>query len=210
MGDEEEEEEIDEDEDTEDDEVESDEDDGEEDVSDSSSEDEEEEEAPRIPTPEEVDLEYTYPQDFQGRSWQDVVQRRYFRLILHPSCTGIPSSKFRYCNYLIEIVFAETSSGLTEIGAWAFEDCLNLQRMTDFPVGLLRLRPSAYSGCRALSGVLVFPGTVVLVDEYCFHHCSAVTRVVFRDPRTTPAATTPVELGRFVFKMCSALQSAQL
>lgn len=120
----------------------------------------------------------------------------------------MPSSKFRYCNYLIELVFAETSSGLTEIGAWAFEDCHHLQRMTAFSVGLLRVRPSAYSGCRSLSGALVFPGTVVLVDEYCFHHCSAVTHVVFRDPRT-PAAT-PVELGRFVFKMCSALQSAQL
>ena len=41
-----------------------------------------------VPTPEEVVVEYTYPQDFEGSShWSDVVPPLlFFRLILDPSC----------------------------------------------------------------------------------------------------------------------------
>ena len=156
------------------------EDDAVDDVTDSSSEDEEEE--PVIPTPEEVELEYTFPQDFQGRSWQDVVQRRYFHLIIDPSCTGIPTWKFEDCEYLIEIVYPEgkdRTSELLRIGRSAFEHCGNLQRMNKFPVGLIELGFSTFFGCSNLQGRITIPSSIRFVRGVCFAYCNAITSVVF-------------------------------
>ena len=111
------------------------------------------------------------------------------------------------CPLLIELVFAENSC-LTEIGWCAFQGCKNLQRMNAFPVGLLRLRQSAYGGCVSLPGELLIPCTVVRVDRFCFQKCGRITSVVFHN-NPTPSAN-PVELGRCVFAYCRELQSAQL
>ena len=189
-------------------------DDDDDDDDDDEEEEEGGEEEPIIPTPEEVELEYTYPNDFIGRRWRDVVRRdaitrrhHYFRLLIDPSCTKISDDAFMDCPFLIVIVFAENSY-LTEIGVRAFASCINLQRMNAFPVGLVRLRRGAYMECMSLSGVLVIPCTVVLVDQYCFGGCGCVTSVIFHD-NSTPA-DNPVELGWCVFADCRELQSAQL
>ena len=78
-------------------------------------------------------MEYTYPRDFVGKCWEDVVQRdavtrrhQSFRLRIDPSCTEIAARKFLGCSRLIELVFAMNSC-LTEIGEWAFtgtDECL--------------------------------------------------------------------------------------
>ena len=179
-------------------------------------EEELEEEDLDIPTPEEVEIEYTFPQDFDvHRSWRDIFlsppwfgrRGEFFRLIIDPSCRKIPSGFFWQCTYLIEIVFPEKSC-LAEIGQEAFIDCENLQRMNAFPVGLLRLRPRAFSCCISLSGKLVIPCTVVLMDHLCFSGCEAVTSIVFRDNLTQE--TDPVKLGNYVFANCSDLQSVRL
>ena len=80
--------------------------------------------------------------------------------------------------------------------------------MNAFPVGLLRLRQSAYGGCVSLPGELLIPCTVVRVDRFCFQKCGRITSVVFHN-NPTPAAN-PVELGRWVFSYCRELQSVRL
>ena len=192
-----------------------DEDDSDEDMDNSDSEDdddeeEEEEQEEPIPTPEEVELEYTFPQDFVGRSWEDVVQRRYFRLIFDPACLEILREKFRGCKYLIEIVYPEgTESQLLRIGSSAFEYCCNLQRMNPLPEGLVDLGYCAFYECRKLQGRITIPSSIQFVRGSCFAHCESITSVVFDDPSisTTP---TVVYLQHDVFWYCDELRFVRL
>ena len=97
-----------------------------------------------VPTPDEVELEYTYPQDFVGRRWQDVVPRgQYFRVIIDPACAGIAEAFFQGCQFLIEVIFRGNT--LTRIRRRAFDDCRNLQRINAFPKTLQYLEGEAFS-----------------------------------------------------------------
>ena len=157
----------------------------------------------RIPTPEEVELEYTFPQDFVGRSWEDVVQRRYFRLIIDPSCIAIPHKIFLGCKYLIEIVYPEgTDSKLLRIGPYAFITCDNLQRMNNFPDGLVRLGVYAFGGCGKLQGRITIPSSIQYVRVRCFSCCKSITSVVFE---SSTATTTVLKLGEGIFEYCKEL-----
>ena len=71
-----------------------------------------------VPLPDAVDLEYTYPNDFDGgrRSWRDVVEEgRFFRLLIDPSCTDIPYQKFLNCMLLIEVVYFQMEAHSFEL-----------------------------------------------------------------------------------------------
>ena len=161
-----------------------------------------------VPTPEEVELEYTFPQDFHGRRWEEVVQRRYFRLIIDPSCIDIPYHKFYHCRYLIEIVYpGGKDSQLLRIGT-AFGDCHNLQRMNPFPDGLVELDYFAFLGCSKLQGRLTIPSSIRYVRARCFACCKAITSVVFES--STATNTTVVELGDEIFLACEELRSVRL
>ena len=148
----------------------------------------------RVPTPEEVELEYTFPQDFQGRSWQDVVTiGQYFRLIIDLSCIEIPYEKFLHCKYLIEIVYPEgTESKQFRIGHWAFGYCCNLQRMNRFPDGLVKLGESAFVRCSKLQGRITIPPSIRCVRSSCFSNCKSITSVAFESSTATQAETDEV------------------
>ena len=163
-----------------------------------------------VPLPDDVELEYTFPQDFQGRRWQAIVNgSQYFRLLIDPSCTDIPHGKFGDCMLLIEIVFLDGST-LINIGAASFRGCDNLQRMNKLPEGLKRIMDFAFEGCTSLVEVTV-PSTVILLGEQCFAFCSSLRRVDFVEPATTTtAAIAVVELRPSVFVYCTELRSVRL
>ena len=155
-------------------------------------------------------MEYTYPQDFLGRSWQDVVAPgQYFRLILDPSCTGISNAKFMDCEYLIEIVYSDgKDSELLRIDRYAFAGCYNLQRMNPFPGGLVELGDYAFFGCSQLQGRISIPSSIRYVRNSCFKCCQSITSVVFEPSSSSSTAT--VELSESVFSNCLELLSARL
>lgn len=188
------------------------------DANDSSDDDSSVEE--EIPTPEEVTVEYTYPQDFQGRRWQDVVGRdavtgrhHFFRLLLDPSCKEIAPEKFRNCSRLIELVVPKNSV-LTHIRHDAFYDCNNLQRITNgFPETPLILEDYAFGWCRSLHGRLVIPPKVLCLANYCFRACSALTSVVFEASTSATVGTSrqnTTVLGNACFSGCTELQFVRL
>ena len=161
-----------------------------------------------VPAAEEVELEYTYPDDFPDRSfgaWRTVV-RRFFRLIIDPSCTEIPDEIFRFCALLVEIVFPDNSS-LTWIGRQSFDGCRNLQRMNAFPEGLIELGQSSFEDCTSLQGRITFPESIRYVRTSCFSGCNAITSVVFDNDPTT---TTLWWLGDWIFYCCHELRSVRL
>ena len=160
-----------------------------------------------IPTPDDVEHEFTYPQDFEGKSWEDVVPSgQYFRLILDPSCTNIPDGKFKGCGRLIEIVVPEDSC-LRMIGISSFYWCTNLQRITNgLPTTLLIIDRSAFYGCAALKGPLVIPSNVIRLGMEAFAFCASLTSIVF-EPST---ATTTPGIGPLCFSNCTGLLSVDL
>ena len=161
-----------------------------------------------VPTPEEVDLEYTYPHDFVGRrSWEEVVAAgQYFRLILDPSCTEIERAYFSDCYFLIELIFRGTK--LTRIRQRAFYSCINLQRITNgLPMGLVELEGDAFFNCGSLQQeTLTIPRTVRTIGADCFNFCICITRVVFEHHLPTDTIT----LHPSVFTNCKELQSVTL
>ena len=158
-------------------------------------------ESVEIPTPDDVEHEYTYPQDFVGRSWQDVVPRgHYFRLILDPSCTKIPKKKFQFCKRLIELVVPENSC-LTTIGHSYFNGCSNLQRITNgLPTTLLIIDRSAFSLCTALKGPLVIPPNVTFLGKSVFYECTSLNGQLIIPPNVT-------FFGELSFATCASLTS---
>jgi len=181
--------------------------------------DDDDDEESVVPTADEVELEYTFPDDFPDRSfdaWRTVV-RRFFRLIIDPSCTEIPDHVFRMCTLLIEIVFPDNSC-LTQIGRQSFHGCHNLQRMNAFPEGMIEFEEYAFSGCRSLGDEITIPRNVRYLRDHCFYHCKSLTSVVFdTDQTTTTAAASAVanpnsvvELGVCVFSCCDELRSVRL
>ena len=154
-----------------------------------------------IPTPDDVEHEFTYPQDFVGRSWLYVVPRgQYFRLILDPSCTNIPDGKFKGCGRLIEIVVPEDSC-LTAIGQSSFYWCTNLQRITNgLPTTLLIIDRSAFSLCTALKGPLVIPPNITFLGKSVFYDCTSLNGQLIIPPNVT-------FLGDTSFANCASLTS---
>ena len=163
----------------------------------------------RVPTPEEVELEYTYPHDFRGRTWQEVVVAgQYFRLILDPACIDIPHEKFRECDYLIDIVYPEGKySKLLRIGRSAFLMCGNLQRMNAFPKTLKYLEDAVFRDCKCLDIHLVIPNNCVLVGQFCFCGCYILKSVVFEESSLPEHI---LEIHRFAFINCFKLRSVRL
>ena len=176
--------------------------------------------APRVlptrqPPPDVLELEYTYPNDFFGRSWKDVIVRdavrgwyHYYRLLIDPSCTEIPDWMFHQCDALVELVFPHGSK-IIRIGKHAFAYCKNLRRINKLPVGLEKLDYHAFNHCERIEGMLIIPYSVAQVCFSCFGYCASITSVVFEPapPTTTPA---DVDLQQRVFEYCIGITTVQL
>ena len=175
-----------------------------------------------IPTPEQVEVEYTYPDDFQDREWADVVEAgHYFRVLIDgktATMTEIPDKKFKRCKWLIELVFLNNTTEdinnrtkkneqyLRRIGKDAFMHCRNLQRITNgFPLGLVELDEFAFYNCVSLRQEMTFPRKVRVVGTGCFIGCHGITRVVFDH-----LPTDPVTIQYAAFSSCTGLRSAML
>ena len=175
--------------------------------------DDEDREESVIPTPDEVELEYTYPDDFQDRAWQDVIgEGHYCRLIINCEAVhDIPEEQFEWCQWLIEIVFLNNNKNMQNnilryIGPYAFAHCYHLQRIRNgLPVGLLTLGRCAFQYCESLQQELTIPRSVFLIDRECFVRCLSITSVVFEH-----LVTDPLELRKGSFYNCRELRSVTL
>ena len=163
-----------------------------------------------IPTPEEVELTYTYPNDFMNADgeelhWSVVVRGQYFRLSLDPSCTRIPDHKFDWCRFLIEMIIPKDSR-LKMIGKASFRECRNLQRIQNgLPEGLVSIDDYAFDFSVSLQGITI-PSTVILVGFNCFRSCSNLAIVTFE----SSSATSVVEIRDGAFRHCRTLWSVTL
>ena len=180
---------------------------------DSDDDESDDEESVVVPTPDEVELEYTFPDDFRDRELSDVIEDgRYFRLIINcEAVRDIPEGKFELCGMLIEIVFLNNNKNnqrniLRYIRNHAFFRCFNLQRIRNgLPGRLAELGRCAFAECFRLQQGLAIPRSVLLVDRCCFYYCVSITSVEFGH-----LPTDFVELRDEAFSLCNKLRSVTL
>lgn len=65
--------------------------------------------------------------------------------------------------------------GITEIGPWAFKDCVFLTHIT-IPDSVNTIKYSAFSGCASLSGI-VLSDSITEIDSWTFSGCSSLASV---------------------------------
>ena len=86
-------------------------------------------------------------------------------------------------------------TGVTEIGADAFQDCFNMQSIT-LPSSLTYIPDYTFSGCSSLDSVTI-PAAVTSIGNQAFNGCSSL------ESMTIPAAVTYI--GNRVFNVCNNL-----
>ncbi|MDE7312977.1 MAG: leucine-rich repeat domain-containing protein [Eubacterium sp.] len=85
--------------------------------------------------------------------------------------------------------------GITEIGPWAFKDCISLADIT-IPDSVSTIQYTAFSGCTNLSGV-VLPDRITEIESWTFCGCSSLTSVVL------PKGLKKIGVGSFM--QCTSL-----
>lgn len=87
------------------------------------------------------------------------------------------------------------SDGITEIGPWAFKDCVSLVHIT-IPDSVNTIKYSAFSGCVSLSGI-VLPDSMTEIDSWTFSSCSSLASAVL------PKGLKKIGVGSFI--QCTSL-----
>ncbi len=102
-----------------------------------------------------------------------LAQKKLKKVIFPDTIRWIGEKAFTGCANLAEVVFP---AGLREIGDDAFSSCGGLTAIT-FPAGLQRIGEAAFqdSGLRTLH----FPDGNLVIEEWAFIHCLALTEVTF-------------------------------
>ena len=91
-------------------------------------------------------------------------------------------------------------SGVTSIGAYAFDGCTQINSV-EIPDGLETIGDLAFGDCRALTKVSI-PGSVKTIGQFAFAKCSGLTSVIIPDSVET--------LGAYAFYNCDGLTDVEL
>lgn len=70
-------------------------------------------------------------------------------------------------------------SGITSIGAWAFEDCTSLESIT-IPDSVTSIGDFAFFDCTSLTNITI-PDSVTLIGEAAFADCTSLTSITIPD-----------------------------
>lgn len=105
-----------------------------------------------------------------------------------------------YKKFAGKIVNVHISDGVTNIAAYAFDDCSSLTHVT-IPNGVTTIGTYAFDDCGSLTHVTI-PNGVSTIGAYAFNRCNNLTSV------TIPNSVTTIENG--VFAHCSSLVNVTL
>ena len=95
---------------------------------------------------------------------------------------------------------AVIEQGVTDLGAYTFQDCENLTSVS-LPNGITTIDNYVFSGCRNLKDIAI-PNTVRSIGQGTFYDCSSLTSVVI------PEGVE--EIGYAAFARCSSLTSVNI
>ena len=109
----------------------------------------------------------------------------------------IDSAAFRGRSDITEI---EIKGEITEIGAYAFADCVAVEKAV-IGDSVLTVAEGAFSSCSSLSDIS-FGNQIVLIGSYAFEDCSKLEAIVLPD--------TIEAIGSYTFANCNALTEINL
>ncbi|MBQ8997942.1 MAG: leucine-rich repeat domain-containing protein [Clostridium sp.] len=108
---------------------------------------------------------------------------------------SISNNAFKGATHLVSFEFPQ---GITSIGNYAFDSCINLEGNLIIPNSVRSMGAYAFNGCSSLTGDLVIPNSVTSMSERVFQGCSGFNgELVISDSLTS--------IGMYTFSGCSKL-----
>lgn len=111
-------------------------------------------------------------------------------------------SYFFYSDKVTDVKF-ESGSKITEISAWAFNDCTSLKSIT-LPENLTTIGSCAFYGCTSLETITI-PSTVTTIDSSAFYGCTSLKKVIIQENDKST-----LEIKNYAFAECTLLSSINL
>ena len=111
--------------------------------------------------------------------------------------TGTQSIIWSRYTVSTEVTSVNIPNGVTSIGDYAFDDCVNLASIT-IPDGVTSIGKSAFDGCTDLASITI-PNSVTSIGDYAFNWCKSLTSITIPDSVTS--------IGLDVFSACTNLAS---
>lgn len=116
-------------------------------------------------------------------------------VVIEEGVTNIGAYAFASCTNMNSVIISTNS--MTQIGAYAFYNCNGLNNIT-IPDGVTKIGAYAFNNCTELVSVTL-PDSVASIDEYAFSYCSRLTD--FKIPSTV----TDISYG--MFYSCNRLEN---
>ena len=111
--------------------------------------------------------------------------------------TGTQSIIWSRYTVSTEVTSVNIPNGVTSIGDYAFDDCVNLASIT-IPDSVTSIGKSAFDGCTDLASITI-PNSVTSIGDYAFNWCKSLTSITIPDSVTS--------IGLDVFSACTNLAS---
>ena len=111
--------------------------------------------------------------------------------------TGTQSIIWSRYTVSTEVTSVNIPNGVTSIGDYAFDDCVNLASIT-IPDSVTSIGKSAFDGCTDLASITI-PNSVTSIGDYAFNWCKGLTSITIPDSVTS--------IGLDVFSACTNLAS---
>jgi uncharacterized repeat protein (TIGR02543 family) len=107
------------------------------------------------------------------------------------------SSSAPWYSYFSYIKTVTISSGVTNIGDYAFYYCTSLKSAT-IPNSVKSIGSYAFKNCESLTGVRI-PSSVKSIESYAFKNCTSITSITI--------SSSAASIGEWAFAYCTSLKS---
>ncbi len=138
--------------------------------------------------------------DYHECPW-DSLKNKIKKVVIKSGVTYIGADAFDYCKNLKKVVFGKT---VTSIGSFSFLGCEKLQNFT-LPESLTSLGQQAFDGCKTITKVVI-PDNVTFLDAGIFGYCTSLVDVYIggsKDAGCYIAANS-------IFSGCTALEEIKV
>lgn len=127
----------------------------------------------------------------------DAVRSLIRNAVIEDGITNISAWTFEGCINLESVTIPES---IVEIGRYAFSFCSRVESVT-IPDGVVTISDSAFYNCTGLTS-LVIPDSVIRIDDSAFDGCVSLTSLTLSDNLE--------EIGAWAFSCCDSLTSINL